>query len=198
MLKKVLLGTVILCTLLCTFNNFTQAADIPPRQTATTVTSKSPHWKKTPINVYIPQNEFGSVSMQHAFQRWQKVTSGKANFKFVDKEDQADIKVLFTDKVTGSDSPIANYNITIKGLEIQKAEIQIATKSPNIKKYSNDYIFTTMLHEVGHALGLSENSRKPSSIMYMPVNEEQDILKTDIRKLYSISEWSWSDRRIND
>ena len=196
-MKKILLGIVIL-SVVFTLNNVVQASTIPPRQTASTVSQKFPHWKKTPINVYIPQNEFGSVAMLHAFQRWQNVTSGKANFKFVDKEDQADIKVLFTDKVDGSESPIGNYNVTIKGLEIQKAEIQIATKNPNIKKYSKDYIFTTMLHEVGHVLGLSENLRKPASIMYMPINEKQDILKTDIRKLYNINEWSWSDRRFND
>lgn len=197
MLRKSLLVTIILCISICTIQNFSQAASIPPRQTAYVMNTKFPHWQKSTINVYIPQEDSKSGAMQRAFLKWQTASSNKISFKFVEKEKDADINVIFADKVDGSDGPIGSYNVTINGMNIQKGEITIATKSPNIKKYSNDYIYTVMLHEVGHVIGMPDQTRKPSSIMNMPVRETQDITKIDIRKLYYVNNWSYSDRRFN-
>ena len=66
------------------------------------------------------------------------------------------------------------------------------------KKYSKNLVYTTMLHEIGHALGLQESTRKQSSIMNMPISETQDILKKDIVNLYHINGWSYMDRRFNN
>ncbi len=197
MYKKILLGVVVLSLSICTLHNFAQAASIPPRQTANKVNTTFPHWRKSPISVYIPKDD-NAAAMQRAFLRWQRESSGKAAFKFVEDEKNADVNVTFAEKVDGSDGPIGAYNLTISGMEIQKAEIILATKSPNIKKYSRNYIFTVMLHEIGHILGMSDNQRKPSSIMYMPVSEEQDIMKIDIRKLYTINGWSYNNRNFNN
>ena len=186
MMKKIILCLAILFAFVYTFfNSIAQAIAI-----------EAPHWQKSPISVYIPTDDAKSITMKHAFERWQRDSFGKLKFSFVSKT-PADIEVAFTEKVDGSDGPIGAYNLTIRGEEIRKAEIQIATKSPNIKKYSKDYIFTVMLHEVGHALGLEDSNRKASSIMYMPVSETQDILKLDMRKLYKVNNWTWMDRRIN-
>ena len=99
--------------------------------------------------------------MKHAFQKWQNSSYGKLKFNFVQKG-PADIDVVFVEKVTGADGPIGEYKINIKNGFIDKAEIKIATRSKN--KYSNDLIYTTMLHEVGHALGLPDYDRKEQAL----------------------------------
>ena len=54
-----------------------------------------------------------------------------------------------------------------------------------------------MLHEIGHALGLPDYERKRTSIMHMPINESQDILKLDIMNLYKLNNWTWMDRNLS-
>lgn len=152
-----------------------------------------PHWNKSPINVYIP-NDAKAITMKHAFQKWQNSSYGKLKFNFVQKG-PADIDVVFVEKVTGADGPIGEYKINIKNGFIDKAEIKIATRSKN--KDSNDLIYTTMLHEVGHALGLPDYDRKRTSIMHMPISESQDILKLDIMNLYKLNNWTWMDRNLS-
>ena len=152
-----------------------------------------PHWTKSPINVYIP-NDVKATSMKHAFLKWQNSSYGKLKFNFVQKG-PADIDVVFVEKVSGFDGPIGEYKITIKNGFINKAEIKIATKNKN--NYSNNLVYTTMLHEIGHALGLPDYERKRTSIMHMPINESQDILKLDIMNLYKLNNWTWMDRNLS-
>ncbi len=149
------------------------------------------HWNKSAITVYIPKDA-KSMSMRRAFEKWQNVTNGSIKFQFVNKG-PADIDVVFTEKVDGSDGPIGSYKRTIKKGYISKAEIKIATRGN--KKYSNNLIYTTMLHEIGHVLGLPDETRKQSSIMYMPISDTQDIIKPDVKNLYKLNGWSYKERR---
>lgn len=183
MIKKILVGLFSLFVFVMTFVNFANAE-----------TKTYPHWTKSPITVYIPKDE-KAQTMRHAFEKWQSMSAGKLKFQFVAKG-PADIDVAFVEKVDGSDGPLGSNKITIKKGMITKAEIRMATKGN--KKYSNDLVYTTMLHEIGHVLGLQESTRKGSSIMNMPVNENQDILKKDISNLYHVNGWSYMNRRFND
>ncbi len=158
-----------------------------------TTVSTSPHWKNGNITVYIPPKEQKTDTMKHAFQRWQRMSFGKLNFTFVEKE-PAQITVQFSDKVSGADGPIGVCSLVTEGMYIKQANITIATKSK--EKYSDDMIFTTMLHEVGHALGLNDSTRKYRSIMHFPVTEDQDILSIDMEKLFKINNWSWAQRNL--
>ena len=100
-----------------------------------------PHWNKSPINVYIP-NDAKAVSMKHAFQKWQNSSYGKLKFNFVQKG-PADIDVVFVEKATGADGPIGEYKINIKMDLLIKQKLKLR---PEVKiKYSNDLIYTTML-----------------------------------------------------
>lgn len=153
-----------------------------------------PHWNKSLITVYIPKDA-RAMSMRRAFEKWQNVTNGSLKFQFVNKG-PANIDVVFTEKVDGNDGPLGSYKLTTKGNYITKAEIKMGTRGN--KKYSNDFIYTTMLHEIGHALGLPDETRKPSSIMQMPVSETQDIIKPDVRNLYKLNGWSYKERRSSN
>ena len=194
MLKKILLGLFIISTLSLSLLNISQAASIqsPPVRKAD-LYATYPHWKTGNITVYIP-NDPKAGGMRRAFERWQNISAGNLKFSFVSKG-PANIDVVFTDNVSGSDGSISEYKLTKKGNVINKAEIKIATKGKKAKNYSNNYIYTVMLHEIGHVLGLVDMPDKPTSIMHMPVSESQDIKKVDIRNLYNIYGWSVLDRR---
>ena len=190
MLKRGLFGLSVIFGLSCMFG----LSAIASAPTATVKTS-SPHWQKNPINVYIPKNDPYSATIRNAFQRWQSASSNKISFRFVEKG-PADIDIVFNENANG-DTPISSYSTSSSDNKITKAEIRVATKGSEIKKYSKNYVSTAMVHEVGHVLGLSHADRKQSSIMYPIIHESQQIMKIDIMKLYHVNEWSWMDRRIS-
>ena len=188
MIKRILSILGLIIGFLCIFTSVALAMTPASELRAT-----PPHWQKSTISVYIPKDTYAET-MKRAFQKWQAVSSNKIKFNYVEKG-PADIDVAFLEKVSG-DSPIASYSTNISGNKITKAEIRIASKGKDIKKYSKNYIYTTMLHEVGHVLGLPLNERKKSSIMNTPINETQQILSLDVLKLYHTNGWSWKNERI--
>ena len=189
MIKK-LLGIFAIFVFVFASFNIANAAS-----TNTSAPMSVPHWSKSPINVFIPKDEKSSA-MNSAFSKWQSEAGNRITFAFVQDPKKADIIVKFTDNTEGLETKLGGYSVTTDGNEIKKAEITLATKSKLAKKYSNNYIYITMLHEVGHVLGMSDNSTKPTSIMYMPISEEQSIKKIDIRKLYKVNGWSYADRNM--
>lgn len=196
MFKKIALGLLLGLFVTTSCAGISQAStNMPSLQERKTnrVSNNVPHWNKTSINVYIPKDA-RAASVRRAFEYWQSVASGKLHFNFVNKG-PADIDVVFLEKVSGVDGPLGECVVNIKNNQIEKAEIKLATKSPNINKYSNNYIYTTMVHEVGHALGLKDISGKPTSIMHTPITESQDIKKMDIKNLFMLYDWSLLDRR---
>ena len=178
-------------TLFIIFVSFMLASDVNAAQTTV---STSPHWESSNITVYIPPQQPKTNTMKHAFQRWERMSYGRLSFNFVEKE-PAQITVEFTDKVSGTDGPIGICSLSTEGIYIKKANISIVTKGQN--QYSDDMVFTTMLHEIGHALGLNDSTRKYRSIMHFPVTEDQDILSIDMERLYKVNNWSWSQRNVN-
>ncbi len=196
MFKKIALG-LILGLLFVSVSNISgvQAATTIPslQERKANNISNAPHWLKKSINVYIPQDS-RAASVRRAFLSWQNVSAGNLRFNFVNNG-PADIDIVFVDSVNGADGPLGECALKIQGKTITKAEIKFATKSANINKYSNDYIYTTMVHEVGHALGLKDIPGKPTSIMHTPISATQEIKKMDVKDLFNLYGWSLLDRR---
>ena len=147
-----------------------------------------PNWKKQIIKVYIQQDSYSDM-MKRAFQKWVEKCNGRLKFDYVTNP-PADIEVNFGDETDGTDGEIGSYALTIKGGNITKAQITIA---PNPEKNSNNLIYTVMLHEIGHALGLHDSSRK-LGIMSTPVTENQDIINTDLLRLFHLNGWTYIDK----
>ncbi len=185
MIKKALFGII---AIIITFLGLSAFA-------STTSTATFPHWQKSPINVYIPKDEKADT-MRRAFSKWQGESGGNLKFNFVEKG-PADIDVVFTEQFSGKNGSISSNSVRTSGMKITKAEIKIL-KGPKVKKYSNNYVYTTMLHEIGHALGMKDEPRKPTSIMYMPISEKQDIQKFDVKKFYKVNGWSFAQRNFNN
>ena len=73
--------------------------------------------------------------------------------------------------------------------KITSSEILIAEKTPDGRQLGNDAVYTVMLHEIGHAIGLIEHSDNPLSIMYATEDDRQEILKSDLKRLNGIYGW---------
>lgn len=193
MKKRFLLGIFIIFVFALTCFNISQAASLSSTSSNKAgQISTEPHWKTGKITVYIPKDPQAAM-MRRAFLEWQNLCSSNLNFIFVQKG-PANIDVVFTEKVDGTDGPLGSYRLTIQKNFITKAEIKIATRSK--KNYSNNYIYTTMIHEIGHALGLSDTNRQYTGIMYMPISEEQNLTKNDKRKLYKLNGWGYAADRL--
>lgn len=147
-----------------------------------------PNWKKQNLKVYIQKDSYTDM-MQRAFKKWEEKCNGRLKFEYVTNP-PADIEVNFADETDKTDGDIGSYALTIKGGHIAKAQITIAT---NPEKNSNNLIYTVMLHEIGHALGLHDSSRK-LGIMSTPVTEAQDIINTDILRLFHLNGWTYIDK----
>lgn len=143
-----------------------------------------PNWQKSIIKVYIPQDDYSSM-MKKAFQKWEEGCNGRLIFEYI-AEPPADIEVEFAEKTDKTDGDIGSYSLTVKGGAITNATITMAPKP----EYSKNLIYTVMLHEVGHALGLRDSSRK-LGIMSTPIVESQDIINTDILRLYHLNGWTY-------
>jgi hypothetical protein len=182
-MKKIVISIISLFSLLFLGYNV-QAREI----------SEVPHWQKSTITVFIPKKDDKgkTASLKRAFARWQGASSNRIRFRYVEKG-PADIDVIWTDSANGS-SPISSTSVSSSGTSINKAEIHLATKDPKFSQYSNNYVYTVMLHEIGKAIGMPVNGRKKSSIMHAPVDVKQDIMKIDVMKLYSINGWSYATR----
>ncbi len=154
------------------------------------VADYGPSWDKNKINVFIPKEEKYSAMMERAFLKWQNMSFGQLEFIFVDEEKSADIEVEFVAETDGSDGDIGSYSLTVKGGALTGAKITIVADGT---KYSNNMIYTVMLHEIGHALGLQDSKRK-LGIMHSPVDETQDIISNDIIKLFRLNGWSYMNK----
>lgn len=187
MIKKMILGLIAAFTMTSIGFNYVSAREIV----------EVPHWQKSTITIYIPKdgNKKATGSLRSAFSKWQSVSCGNLKFKYVD-EGPADINVVFTENANG-DSPYTSTKIRSDGTAIKEAEINIASEKEGYNKLPAKYVSNVMIHEVGKALGVPVNTTKKSSIMYLPITDKQYLMKVDERKLFSISDWSYSKRNLN-
>ena len=147
------------------------------------------------IRTYIPQNNKDTIMMEHAFERWTKLTNGRILFKYVNNQNAAQINVEFVDKIPTSvngqsfDKAIGLTKTTYTtNKKLVNATIYIAKKTQDNKELNRDEIFTTMLHEIGHAIGLNHNNNK-NSVMYPGVNVTLEIDAEDLKVLKRLYKW---------
>lgn len=144
------------------------------------------------IKVYIPPNK-NAVMMRHAFEEWQRVTNNRIRFYFVSDPKISKMDVYFVDKVNTRNMAHLSRALGVaesrKAKRIHHVNIEIATYTQNGRPLSKDEIYTVMLHEIGHGLGLG-HSKNRNSIMYPQAYTHLEIIQEDLNNLKRIYNWN--------
>lgn len=146
--------------------------------------------KTFPLKVYINLADISSVpdyyntEIIRAFGQWQ-ASSGFITFKFMNSPDAADIVVNFAPlptsscKENGCKYVVAHTIPTIKNNILKKMTITVYDRDANGSYFSDKELYNTILHEVGHSLGIMGHSYSTDDLMYMSkeVNKNSIFLK---------------------
>lgn len=155
---------------------------------------------RMPIDVYIADG--GAVPgyraeyrkmIADAFNEWCNNSKGLLKWRQVNDPRQADVVCTWTNNPTikpgsveaGQTRTLVQTNRDTGEGKIVTAQISILTELMG-RQFSNENMYKTCLHEVGHALGLQGHSDVPSDIMYPTVNQTQ-IAKLKSRDLNTLT-----------
>lgn len=142
------------------------------------------------IKTYIPPKHNRTEMMKHAFTRWSGRTNNKIVFQYVDNPKSAQVVVHFVTVIPNADREIGlTYSRFYPDGKMAAADIYIAEQTTSGYTLGKDSVFTVMIHEIGHAIGITNHSTDPKSIMYPVENDIQEIQNADVNTLAKIYGW---------
>ncbi len=127
-------------------------------------------------NVSVP--EYYDAEIKRAFNQWQTSIN---ILKFVFTNDNADILIdikPLPDNVCQGNTCMYQVGITepkISGSNLNKMVITIYSADPRGEFFSDKELYNTVLHEIGHALGIMGHSYNSDDLMYMSASENHKI-----------------------
>lgn len=151
------------------------------------------HWKNPQnLKTYIQPGYGRSELIKKAFRAWSVATKDKVIFYYVNTPADAQIEVIFGDKIKGTNNPGTAGLTRSKylGDEMIHAEILIPVKTSSGVELPQEIVYISMLHEIGHALGILNHSTNPQNLMYPTTKSiDKTITKYDLAELYRIYGW---------
>lgn len=125
-------------------------------------------WNKFPINVYVAPGEYSNL-VKSAFTTWQKASDNLVQFVFTGNVVNSQISVEFVDKLSipyQEGFEAGHAAVKAKNNVIYKANIELLKVNPQSgQKLLSEVIYSTALHEIGHAVGIQGHSNNDNDLM---------------------------------
>lgn len=141
------------------------------------------YWQKNYLLVYIP-NDARADFIWSQFKIWENVLGGTIAFEKIPVEKNADILVHYENAYLGKE--VGFTRLSFKEGTIRRADMFIYDDI--LTNPLKDYC---VLHEIGHALGITNHSSNPGDIMYPTKTARQNGLsmrdKNTIKMIYDLS-----------
>ena len=120
------------------------------------------------IKVYIYPDQDKKYILERSFKTWDSALGSDLNFKFVNDPTSADITIKYVDRLTENAAGITKPQyIRIQGkVYLAKADVLIGYNTPGGWKMNDAELNNTVLHEIGHAIGILGHSENINDIMY--------------------------------
>lgn len=140
-----------------------------------------------PTGDQIPQ--YYKDEIEKAFTQWQNST-GFIKFSQIENLKKADIVVKFLPlpksncDSTGCKYVVAYTEPTILGGKLKKMTITLYDKDAYGNYFSDKELYNTILHEIGHALGIMGHSYSTDDIMYMSSTTDKNSIFTRFRSSF--------------
>ncbi len=168
------------------------------------------HPKTKEIWIYIhPGNELNSWKpdytnmVKKAFLAWEKALDGQIKMVFRDKEKPADTYVFWYEQMPPAGIAKKKHNnafttgenrtVTTEDV-ITENDIHIYLKHPS-REVTADSLYSTILHEVGHLMGLTGHSPNPTDVMYgYSSSGLQDVMEPSLRDIKTL-EFLYEEKR---
>lgn len=132
--------------------------------------------------------EYYIKEIDNAFLEWEKALDNSIHF--VKTSDNPDIVIRFNSTVLGSDKNekyiAATTQPVINSDSLKNMITDYYLTSPDGNYYSDNQIFNTALHEIGHELGIMGHSDYRKNVMYM--SSDYTTLSDDSRKTLTNSD----------
>lgn len=126
--------------------------------------------------------EYYKTSIENAFSQWQSTTGNFLRFKLVNNPQYAQISVKIVSVKNSRNCKegeeckyVAAYTEpSLKGNLLNKMVITVYDTNSNNQFFSQKQIYNTVLHEIGHSLGIMGHSDNSNDLMYMQSNSSND------------------------
>jgi tetratricopeptide (TPR) repeat protein len=151
------------------------------------------HWQKTkmPLYVYISPSKFKEYDSfaWKAFKDWESSSDGLISFEKVEKEEDANLVLNWQKKFSDTiEYDLNGYTLPkIDGNELSKYYIYIVEEDYEGQYLLPKAIYTYVLHQIGHALGISAHSENDKDVMFINGNNGK-LTRRDISTLHVLYE----------